>query len=171
MALTAQRAPTSIVYDLTKLTQGRSPYRVTITHGHPGKHHAVQTHTSTLIEAAQAILADYFQDGGHWGLREAQMVARLLMTRLKTGATATITSQELSTRLLSRLLSPDSGPWIRKWSVPRSDGSGTWTVARRKDGSYGCSCPRWRFKREQCKHIAEVQDNPTSYPYIDPDEG
>ena len=53
--------------------------------------------------------------------------------------------------------------WIRKWSVPASSG-GTWTVSLKHDGSYGCSCPAWKFARApkpDCHHIAFIKANPT----------
>jgi len=53
--------------------------------------------------------------------------------------------------------------WIEKWKVPRSSGEGTWTVSRAEDGTWGCSCPRWKFRREQCHHIQAVQANPSAH--------
>ena len=48
--------------------------------------------------------------------------------------------------------------WKEKWEVPRSDGSGVWVVSRAVDGiTWGCSCPRWKFKREECHHIQMVK--------------
>ena len=46
--------------------------------------------------------------------------------------------------------------WAHRWKVPGSDGH-EWTVAQAHDGSYGCSCPIWRFKRQECHHIAFVK--------------
>jgi hypothetical protein len=54
--------------------------------------------------------------------------------------------------------------WIRKWSVPASAG-GTWTVSLKHDGTYGCSCPAWKFARApkpDCHHIDFIRDNPSS---------
>ncbi len=48
--------------------------------------------------------------------------------------------------------------WIKKWQVAGSSGS-TYTVSADIDGNYGCSCPVWKFRREQCKHIDEVKNN------------
>ncbi len=53
--------------------------------------------------------------------------------------------------------------WVKKWQVPRSQSDGVWIVSQAEDGSWGCSCPRWKFKREQCHHIAAVQQNPGAY--------
>jgi len=47
--------------------------------------------------------------------------------------------------------------WVKRWKVPGSNGNGNWTVAVDKDGNYGCSCPRWKFKRELCHHIQLVK--------------
>ena len=45
--------------------------------------------------------------------------------------------------------------WVEKWEVDGSNGK-TWVVAKDTDGNYGCSCPVWKFKREECKHIRKV---------------
>jgi hypothetical protein len=50
--------------------------------------------------------------------------------------------------------------WIKRWEIQsHSDPDKTYTVALAEDGSYGCSCPQWKFRRRQCRHIAEVQCN------------
>lgn len=46
--------------------------------------------------------------------------------------------------------------WVRRWKVPGSNGN-EWTVAVDEAGNYGCSCPRWKFKREECHHIMQVK--------------
>lgn len=48
--------------------------------------------------------------------------------------------------------------WIKKWDVQGSKGN-TYTVSLGDDGSYGCSCPVWKFRREECKHIKGVKAN------------
>lgn len=56
--------------------------------------------------------------------------------------------------------------WIRQWKVPRSTDDGTWTVSQDADGSFGCSCPKWRFARKlkpDCHHIEAVKANPDAY--------
>ena len=53
--------------------------------------------------------------------------------------------------------------WIRKWSVPASAG-GTWTVSLKHDGTYGCSCPAWKFAKApkpDCHHIDFIRANPS----------
>jgi len=46
--------------------------------------------------------------------------------------------------------------WIKRWQIQGSNDK-TWTVAIDKDGNYGCSCPRWKFHREECHHIKAVK--------------
>lgn len=46
--------------------------------------------------------------------------------------------------------------WIKRWDVVGSNDN-AWRVAVDKNGNYGCSCPRWKFKREQCKHIQYIK--------------
>ncbi len=40
-------------------------------------------------------------------------------------------------------------PWVERWLVPRSDGEGDWVVSRKLSGSFGCSCPVWKFSKEK----------------------
>jgi hypothetical protein len=48
------------------------------------------------------------------------------------------------------------GKWIKRWAVQGS-GPKPWTVSLSDQGVYGCSCPRWKFKREECHHIQQVK--------------
>jgi len=48
--------------------------------------------------------------------------------------------------------------WVKRWQVPSSSDSGVWTVAVDADGNYGCSCPVWRFRRQECHHIKMVKE-------------
>lgn len=57
----------------------------------------------------------------------------------------------------------ETDKWVHRWYVERSTGDGTWTVAQDKDGNWGCSCPVWKFKRQECHHIAAVKINPLAY--------
>lgn len=51
--------------------------------------------------------------------------------------------------------------WTRRWKV---QGTGhEWIVAIDAAGAYGCSCPVWKFRREECHHIAAVKRNPDAY--------
>jgi hypothetical protein len=47
--------------------------------------------------------------------------------------------------------------WVKKWEIQGSKGD-IYTVAQDADGNFGCSCPVWKFKREECKHIKQVKD-------------
>jgi len=47
--------------------------------------------------------------------------------------------------------------WVKRWQVPSSDGSKTYTVAVDANGNYGCSCPAWKFRRIECHHIRRVK--------------
>jgi len=47
--------------------------------------------------------------------------------------------------------------WVKRWELPKSTGDGNWVVAIDKDGNYGCSCPVWKFKRQECHHIKLVK--------------
>ena len=47
--------------------------------------------------------------------------------------------------------------WIQRWYVSKSTGDGQWCVAVDRDGIYGCSCPVWKFKKQECKHIRGIK--------------
>lgn len=50
--------------------------------------------------------------------------------------------------------------WIKRWPVRNSKNTGNWIVAIDADGNYGCSCPVWKFKRQECKHIRFIKEHP-----------
>jgi hypothetical protein len=56
--------------------------------------------------------------------------------------------------------------WENSWQVQsESDKNKFYTVSRSSDGTFGCSCPHWIFRKKMCKHIRgvvekEVYDNP-----------
>ena len=62
---------------------------------------------------------------------------------------------------------PTKTQWTERWYVPKSDGSGFWTVARKIDGTMACSCPVWTFAKEkdcygnrirtECHHIRQIK--------------
>lgn len=48
--------------------------------------------------------------------------------------------------------------WIKRWEVPsESNSSKFYIVAQDTEGGYGCDCPVWKFRREECKHIERVK--------------
>lgn len=55
-----------------------------------------------------------------------------------------------------------SDQWIQRWEVPsRSDSGKSYTVGRKADGTFGCSCPAWKFAKApkpDCDHIISIQD-------------
>jgi hypothetical protein len=59
--------------------------------------------------------------------------------------------------------------WVNRWNILGSTGNHH-IVAQATDGTYGCSCPVWKFKRQECKHIRYVKNNlctPNRAGYID----
>jgi len=57
--------------------------------------------------------------------------------------------------------------WIKRWQVPSFSEDKEYTVALDKDGNYGCSCPAWKFRRQECHHIKLVKmggGKPTTRP-------
>ncbi len=47
--------------------------------------------------------------------------------------------------------------WVRRWEVESSNSMHTYTVAVDAMGNWGCSCPVWKFKRLECKHIQKIK--------------
>ena len=59
-----------------------------------------------------------------------------------------------------------SNSWVKRWKVNGSNSS-IHTVAQRQDGSWGCSCPAWKFAhapKPDCHHILTVKQNPNLRP-------
>jgi hypothetical protein len=129
---------------------------------------------SPFGRAAEVILAHYLGMATQIGIAAAEMQAaeqrsllsRLLSARLQRLTTATITATDIERKLFPVLLGVARDRYQARYSVPRSSGDKIWTVSQTARGDWQCSCPVWRFKREQCKHIAAVQDDPDSYPYV-----
>jgi len=49
--------------------------------------------------------------------------------------------------------------WIQRWEVTsHSNPDKTYVVAIDGDGGWGCSCPVWKFRRLECKHIRQVKE-------------
>lgn len=46
--------------------------------------------------------------------------------------------------------------WLYHWQIESSSSDKVWTVAADEDGQFGCDCPVWKFKRQECKHIQHV---------------
>jgi len=36
-------------------------------------------------------------------------------------------------------------------------------VSETEEGEWQCSCPQWKFRRQECKHIRKVRANPREY--------
>jgi hypothetical protein len=48
--------------------------------------------------------------------------------------------------------------WVKRWKVNSDNGNGEYTVAVDLKGNYGCSCPVWKFRRQECKHIIQIKE-------------
>lgn len=57
-----------------------------------------------------------------------------------------------------KLNAEPKGRWVEFYSAPsHSNPDTTYVVAKDKNGEWGCSCPRWIFHRDHCKHIRAVE--------------
>jgi hypothetical protein len=60
--------------------------------------------------------------------------------------------------------------WIKKWNVESESGKGSYVVSLSDQNEWGCSCPVWKFRRQECKHIRRVKLDPESYEEIECNE-
>ena len=51
----------------------------------------------------------------------------------------------------------DSMKWKDKWVARSESSNADYTIARSENGEFGCSCPQWKFRRGECKHIRQVK--------------
>jgi len=56
--------------------------------------------------------------------------------------------------------------WLTSWSVTSSTGVHKYKVSYGQDGSWGCSCPIWKYKRNECKHIKEIISQVGRHPSV-----
>lgn len=57
-------------------------------------------------------------------------------------------------------LGSSSATWVNRWEVSSLTSDKTYIVGQKSDGSFGCDCPAWKFKkapRPDCKHILKVR--------------
>lgn len=48
--------------------------------------------------------------------------------------------------------------WVKQWDVPsHSNPKKKYVVSKADDGTFGCDCPVWKFRRQECKHIEQVK--------------
>lgn len=53
---------------------------------------------------------------------------------------------------------PRSNKWQTFYECPStSHADESYIVATNESDDWGCSCPRWKFHREECKHIRAVR--------------
>ena len=57
--------------------------------------------------------------------------------------------------------------WIKKWKVKSESGNGNYVVSLSDQNEWGCSCPAWKFRMQECKHIIRVKLNPERYEEIE----
>jgi len=48
--------------------------------------------------------------------------------------------------------------WKKRWRVQKSTEDGYWVVSISEEGIWGCSCPVWIYRRQECKHIKLVKN-------------
>ena len=68
---------------------------------------------------------------------------------------------------IQRISNGDSDYYVAKWQVDSfTDSSKSYVVSRTRTGEMQCSCPVWKFRRRECKHIDAVrQDEDQSSQY------
>lgn len=56
--------------------------------------------------------------------------------------------------------------WIKKWKVEGESGSVSYVVSLSDKHIWGCSCPVWKYRRQECKHIVSVKVDPGGHEEI-----
>jgi hypothetical protein len=55
--------------------------------------------------------------------------------------------------------------YLKQWTIPSdNDPDKTYKVSLTPEYEFQCSCPRWIFKRELCKHIQDVASGVYDFP-------
>lgn len=47
--------------------------------------------------------------------------------------------------------------WVRGWDIHSDSSDSVYRVSISDNQEWGCSCPVWKFRRQVCKHILQVQ--------------
>jgi len=53
--------------------------------------------------------------------------------------------------------------WVKKWHIKSESSNKEYVVSLSDENTWGCSCPAWKFRRQECKHIIRVKLNPERY--------
>jgi len=53
--------------------------------------------------------------------------------------------------------------WVKKWHIKSESSNKEYVVSLSDENIWGCSCPAWKFRRQECKHIIMVKLNPGRY--------
>ena len=57
--------------------------------------------------------------------------------------------------------------WVKKWHIKSESSNREYVVSLSDENIWGCSCPAWKFRRQECKHIVRVKLNPERYKEIE----
>ena len=57
--------------------------------------------------------------------------------------------------------------WIKKWHIKSESSNREYVVSLSDENTWGCSCPAWKFRRQECKHIIRVRLNPERYKEVE----
>ena len=135
----------------------------------------------SLVPAiATAILEHHFQataqqtseaSAAERAHRYRKALSRVISARL-TRATkaATLRTADIANSILKYVISPPVDHWIERYTVPSESSDRKYTVGKKDDGTWGCTCPRYKFHHVECKHIQAVQAHPGWYPHC-PEDG
>jgi hypothetical protein len=47
--------------------------------------------------------------------------------------------------------------WVRGWDVESDSSDKIYRVSLGDNEEWGCSCPVWKFRRQECKHILKIK--------------
>lgn len=103
--------------------------------------------------------------------RYRKALSRVISARLSRATkAATLRTTDIANAILKYVISPPVDHWVERYSVPSESSGRMYTVGIKDDGTWGCTCPRYKFHHVECKHIQAVQAHPGWYPHCPEDD-
>ena len=153
---------------------GRTKLKTLVTLLRPGED------VSPVPAIATAILEHHFQTTAQQASdasaakrahRYRKALSRVISARLtRARKAATLRTADIANAILKFVISPPVDHWVERYTVPSESSARIYTVGKKDDGTWGCTCPRYKFHHVECKHIQAVQAHPGWYPHHPEDD-
>jgi len=165
--------------------KGSVPWQITVRAGRTKHRTLVRLPSpaddgSPVPAIATAILEHHFQataqqtteaPAAERARRYRRALSRVVSARLSRATkAATLRTADIANAILKYVISPPVDHWAERYTVPSESSDRTYTVGKKDDGTWGCTCPRYKFHHVECKHIQAVQAHPGWYPHCPKDD-